>query len=297
VNRDELSRYSRNILLSEVGRSGQEKLNRSRVLVVGAGGLGSPLLLYLTAAGVGHIACFESDRLDLTNLQRQILYSTDGVGQSKADLAESRLRALNPEIELNFFRTRLVPATAREMVRGYDLVLDGSDNFPTRFLVNDVCLYHGIPLISGGILRFYGMVMGIDPGRTACYRCIFEHLPEPGSVPSCSAAGVLGAIAGVIGSLMAAEAIKFLLGFQKQRDKKSIMGRMLRLDLLTLEQRLTDLPENNECIYCRANKTGKPVFQIDDPDYYEMGCAAPFSLETLPPASLLHDESFHEKYS
>lgn len=283
MNRDELSRYSRNILLSEVGKAGQERLRASRVLVIGAGGLGSPLLLYLTAAGIGHIACVESDTLDLTNLQRQVLYSSEGVGQSKADLAEARLEALNPEIELRFIRQRLIPANALETVDGYDLVLDGSDNFPTRFLVNDLCMYRGIPLISGGILRFYGMLMGVEPGKTPCYRCVFEHQPEPGSVPSCSAAGVLGAVAGVIGSLMAAEAIKHLLGFGDSKARKTIMGRMLRMDLLTMEQRLTDLPENDECIYCQARKSGNPLFRADDPDYSDIICAIPFSLESLPP--------------
>lgn len=286
MNRDELSRYSRNILLSEVGRAGQERLKASRVLVIGAGGLGSPLLLYLTAAGIGHIACVESDTLDLTNLQRQVLYTTKGVGQSKADLAMAVLEALNPEIELAFIRQRLIPANALEIVDGYDLVLDGSDNFPTRFLVNDVCMFRRIPLISGGILRFYGMLMGVEPGKTPCYRCVFEHQPEPGSVPSCSAAGVLGAVAGVIGSLMAAEAIKYLLGFSDEsgdvKARKTIIGRMLRLDLLTLDQRLTDLPENDACIYCQARKSGNPLFRTDDPDYSNVVCAAPFSLESLP---------------
>ncbi len=280
MDRDELSRYSRNILLAEVGRAGQERLKASRLLVVGAGGLGSPLLLYLTAAGVGQIVCVESDTLDLTNLQRQVLFSTDGVGKAKAELAQKRLHDLNPEIDLTFIQERLRPDNALDIVDGFDLVLDGSDNFPTRFLVNDVCLYRSIPLISGGILRFYGMLLGMMPGKTPCYRCIFEHQPEPGSVPSCSAAGVLGAVAGVIGSLMAAEAMKHLLGFPQ-----TIMGRMLRVDLLSMQHRLTVLPENQDCPYCKACREGTPLFRLDDPDYADVSCAMPFSLDSLPPVS------------
>lgn len=271
LERDELTRYSRNILLEEIGRDGQERLKYSRVIVVGAGGLGSPALLYLAAAGVGNITLIEGDRLDLTNLQRQILYSTGEVGEPKATAAASRLRQLNPNVNVRTIADRLNPANAPDYLRDVDLVLDGTDNFPTRFLVNDVCVHQGLPLISGGILRFFGLVLGVQPGRTPCYRCLFEHPPEPGSVPSCSAAGVLGAVAGMVGSFMAAEACKVLLG-----AGMSILGRMVQVDLLDLEFRSSAMPECPPCPVCQARGAGLP-FDPDRSDYMELGCAEPWT--------------------
>lgn len=272
MNKDELSRYSRNILLSEIGRLGQERLGSSQVIVVGAGGLGSPLLYYLVAAGVGHIRCIENDTISLTNLQRQILYTSDDIGKLKSKVAESRLNQLNPNIDLQFDSRRLTPQNGPQILNRADLVLDGSDNFATRFLVNDLCQINRLPLISGGILRFYGMLLGVLPQKTPCYRCVFEHQPEPGSVPSCSAAGVIGAIAGTIGSLMAAEAIKYLVGMTP-----NIMGNMVRIDLKTMEFRMTELPKNPNCSYCNEPMSFNP----NDVDYFENQCATPFSIDNL----------------
>lgn len=272
MKKDELSRYSRNILLSEVGRAGQERLSSSRVIVVGAGGLGSPLLYYLAAAGVGHIECIEDDVVSLTNLQRQILYATADVGKLKSAVAEERLHQLNPNIDLKFYNERLNPQNGLQILNKTDLVLDGSDNFATRFLVNDICQLNHLPLISGGILRFYGMLLGVLPQETSCYRCIFEHQPEPGSVPSCSGAGVIGAIAGTIGSLMAAEAIKYLVGM-----KPNIMGNLIRIDLKTMEFRITELPKNPNCGYCKQ----RIDFNPNHVDYIDNQCVVPFSIDNL----------------
>lgn len=272
--RDEITRYSRNILLEEVGREGQERLGSARVLLVGGGGLGSPALLYLAAAGVGHITLVEGDRLDLTNLQRQILYSTDEVGQPKAEAASRRLAQLNPHVTVRAVGERLTPANALDHVRDVDLVLDGTDNFPTRFLVNDVCVHQGLPLISAGILRFFGLILGVRPGETPCYRCLFEGPPEPGSVPSCSSAGVLGAVAGIMGSFMAAEACKALLGIGR-----SIMGQMVQMDLLSLEFRHTAMPSCPSCPICQRQKSGLG-FDPDRPEYADLSCAEPWRAPT-----------------
>lgn len=212
LSRDEVTRYSRNILLPEVRRAGQEKLKDSRVLVVGAGGTGSPVLLYLAAAGVGHLRCVDSDVLDATNLQRQILYQQSDVGTEKSALAARRISALNPFVSVDFRRERFTEDTAPGLIQGMDLVIETADNFETKFAVNDACVAANIPFITGGILRFDGQVLCVEPVHSACYRCLFEAPPPPGSVPSCSAAGVLGAVAGTIGSVMAGEGLKYLLG-------------------------------------------------------------------------------------
>jgi len=244
--------------------------------VIGAGGLGGPLLLYLTAAGVGQIDCIENDVVDITNLQRQILFSTDDIGKSKSAAAENRLVSLNPHVQLRFIEKRLTALNATSLIQGYDLVIDGSDNFPTRFIVNDCCMLQSIPLISGGILRFYGMLLGVMPGKTPCYRCVFEHHPPEGTVPSCSAAGVLGATAGTIGSLMAAEALKFLAGIEK-----TIMGRLLRIDLLSMDYRLTDLPENPNCPCCQSYRDKTLSFNPENPDYTAPIALGMFSVKNL----------------
>lgn len=211
LSRDEVTRYSRNILLPEVRRAGQEKLKDASVLVVGAGGTGSPVLLYLAAAGVGRIRCVDSDVLDLTNLQRQVLYKESDVGVSKARLAHERLAELNPHLELECMETRFDASSASRLVEGAALVIETADNFETKFLVNDACLQSRLPFITGGILRFDGQILCVLPGQSACYRCLFEN-PPGSEVPSCAGAGVLGAVAGIIGSVMAGEALKILLG-------------------------------------------------------------------------------------
>lgn len=206
-----LERYSRNILLREVGIKGQRKLLRSRVLVVGAGGLGSPAGLYLAAAGVGTIGVVDSDVVELSNLQRQILHRTSGVGKSKAESARESLTALNPEVEVVAYPLRLGASNVFEIIEDYDVVIDGVDNFPARYLLNDACYFSRKPLVEAGILGFDGMVMTIKPGVGPCYRCVFPEPPPPGAVPACAEAGVLGALAGVIGAVQAVEALKLLL--------------------------------------------------------------------------------------
>ena len=252
LDKQELTRYSRHILLPEVRRAGQERLKAAHVFVVGAGGLGSPVLLYLAAAGVGRISFIESDELDLTNLQRQILYNTGDVGSSKADAAAARLRELNPHVELVALRERLSPENIARHLRPadappVDLIIETSDNFPTKFLVNDAAVLLGVPAILGGILRFEGQLMAVNPGQSACYRCIFRELPPDGAVPNCAEAGVLGAMAGTVGSLQAAEALKILTG-----AGEPLFGRMITVDLLSSRMRTLSLPRSESCPVCGA---------------------------------------------
>ena len=210
---EQIERYSRHILLPEVSGAGQQKLIESSAFVVGAGGLGSPALLYLAAAGVGKLGVADGDAVDLSNLQRQVVHGTSDLGTNKARSAEQTIRDINPDCDIQVFPERLTADNIRDTLRGYDVVLDGSDNFPTRFLVADCCWFERIPLISAAVLRFEGQLMTILPGSgNPCYRC---HIPEPppsGLVPSCQEAGVLGAVVGVMGSLQTAEALKLLMG-------------------------------------------------------------------------------------
>ncbi|MGD8238460.1 MAG: HesA/MoeB/ThiF family protein [Armatimonadota bacterium] len=210
---EQIERYSRHILLSEVGVEGQRKLLSASALVVGAGGLGSPALFYLAAGGVGRIGIIDSDVVELSNLQRQILHGTSDVGSSKALSAQATVTELNPDCQIDVFDRRLDAGNARELMRGYDVVLDGSDNFPTRFLVADCCRFEDVPLVSAAVLRFEGQLMTVLPGAgNPCYRCFFPEPPPPGMVPSCQEAGVLGAVVGALGTLQAVEALKVLLG-------------------------------------------------------------------------------------
>ncbi|HYE79287.1 MAG TPA: molybdopterin-synthase adenylyltransferase MoeB [bacterium] len=212
LREDQILRYSRHILLPEVGGIGQERLARARVLCVGAGGLGSPAILYLAAAGVGRLGIVDGDAVDLTNLQRQVLHGTPDVGVPKVESAARAVARLNPDVQVDGYPFRLDAGNARELIGRYELVLDGSDNFPTRFLVNDACYFAGVPLVSACVLRFSGYLSTFSyaPG-TPCYRCLYPAPPPVGSVPSCSEAGILGAIAGVMGTLQASEALKWLL--------------------------------------------------------------------------------------
>lgn len=261
LSRDELTRYSRNIFLEQIGRAGQERLKAARVFVIGAGGLGSPVLQYLAAAGVGHLACIDSDQLDLTNLQRQVLYSTADIGRPKALVAAERLQALNPDIEIQPIVDKFTPANALGYVRGYDLLIETSDNFPTKFLANDVAYFSRIPLVTGGILRFEGQVLAVDPGRSACYRCIFERVPPADAVPNCAQAGVIGALAGVVGSLQAAEALKILTG-----AGQSLAGHLLSLDLLETVVRRLAIARNDRCVLCGDHAE---IFSIEKKNYDE----------------------------
>jgi molybdopterin/thiamine biosynthesis adenylyltransferase len=209
---EQLERYSRHILLQDVGVEGQEKLLKSRILIVGAGGLGAPAALYLAAAGVGTIGIADGDRVEISNLQRQVVHFTDDIGVPKVESARKKMLAINPEIEVLAYDMCLRSDTVRDVIRGYDFVVDGTDNFPTKFLINDACVMENIPFSHGGILRFDGQTTTVIPGKSACYRCSFRKPPPPDAVPTCSQAGVLGAIAGMLGTIQAAEALKFITG-------------------------------------------------------------------------------------
>ena len=228
---DQIQRYSRHILLKEVGGTGQGKLLESRVLVIGAGGLGSPIGTYLAAAGVGTIGIVDDDKVDLSNLQRQILHHTPDVGKSKVESAQATIAMLNPDVKVEAHPCRLNAQNIRNIIRDYDFILEGTDNFPTKFLVNDACILENKPFNQGGILRFKGQTMTHVPG-SASYRCVYRQPPPPGAVPSCSEAGVLGAIAGILGTIQAAEALKYITG-----AGELLTNRILTFDALTMEFR------------------------------------------------------------
>ena len=242
---DQLERYSRHIILKEVGVRGQKKLLESRVLVIGAGGLGSPAALYLAAAGVGTIGIVDADAVDLSNLQRQILHSTPDVGRAKVESARETLEALNPEVAVRVLRARVNADNILECIRDYDFILDGTDNFPAKFLINDACVIAGKPFSHAGIIRFQGQLMTYVPGRGPCYRCVFENPPPPEAVPTCSQAGIIGAMGGVIGSLQAMEAIKYLVGISTL-----LTGFLLTYDALTTSLRKIPLPLRKNCAVC-----------------------------------------------
>lgn len=242
----ELARYDRHIILNEVGREGQEKLKASRVLLIGSGGLGSPLALYLVAAGVGVVGIVDFDRVDESNLQRQILHGTEQVGMLKVDSAKKRLNDLNPFVEVVTHEVRLSSQNALSILKDYDLVIDGTDNFATRYLVNDACVILGKPNVYGSIFRFEGQVSLFDPGDSGpCYRCLYPDPPPPSMVPSCAEGGVLGVLPGVIGTLQATEAVKFLLG-----TGQSLNGRLLTFDALKMKFREMKFRRNPNCPVC-----------------------------------------------
>jgi molybdopterin-synthase adenylyltransferase len=252
--KQQLDRYARHIILPGVGAAGQQKLLGAKILVIGAGGLGSPILLYLAAAGVGTLGVVDFDTVDLTNLQRQILHSTPDVGKSKTLSAKESLERLNPDVKVEIYRERLSSQNAREIFRNYDLVIDGSDNFPTRYLVNDACVFEKKPLIYGAISQFEGqlslfnVITGSDsdkPSKSPCYRCLFPVPPKAGTILSCAEAGVFGVLPGVVGSLMATEAVKFILGLGE-----SLAGTLLHYDGLYNEMRRVTIKRNPKCIVC-----------------------------------------------
>ena len=244
----EMLRYSRHLLLPEVGVSGQRKLKAARVLTVGAGGLGSPLTLYLAAAGVGTIGIVDFDVVDLTNLQRQIVHGTSTLGRPKLDSAEERLNDLNPNVRIERHETRLTSENALEILREYDVVVDGTDNFPTRYLVNDACVLLGKPNVYGSIFRFEGQASLFYAAKGPCYRCLYSEPPPPGLVPSCAEGGVLGVLPGIIGSIQALETIKWIIG-----AGSSLLGRLLLFDALKLRFRELELRKDPACPICGTN--------------------------------------------
>lgn len=249
-NDEQIQRYSRQIILPEIGGKGQKKLGRARVLIVGAGGLGSPAALYLAAAGIGTIGIIDGDRVDLSNLHRQILHHTPDVGQPKVQSAREKMSALNPDVNIVTYNERLTAGNAMNLLKDYDVVLDGTDNFSTKFLINDACFFARIPLVHGGILRFDGQVFTIIPGETACYRCIHRQPPPTGLIPSCQEAGVLGVLAGVIGTIQATEALKLILGIGRP-----LTNRWLIYDALTSRFREARVRRQENCPLCGPRAT------------------------------------------
>jgi adenylyltransferase/sulfurtransferase len=250
LSQDELVRYARHLSLPDVGREGQERLGAARIVIIGAGGLGSPAALYLAAAGVGTLGIVDADRVELSNLQRQILHGTAGVGSPKVVSATERIAALNPHVHVEPHELRLDAAQAADLLQRYDVVLDGSDNFPTRYLVNDTCVWLGKPLVYGSIFRFEGQVSVFDASRGPCYRCLYAEPPPPELVPNCAEGGVLGVLPGIIGSLQALEALKLVLGIGD-----SLVGRLVLFDALALAFRELRLRKDPDCPVCGARPT------------------------------------------
>jgi len=279
---EELRRYSRHLLLPEVGLAGQRRLRSARVLIVGTGGLGAPAALYLAAAGVGTLGLVDFDTVDASNLQRQLLYSTADVGRRKLDAARDRLAGLNPGVRVVPHEQRLDSTNALEIVRQYDVVLDGTDNFPTRYLVNDASVLTGVPNVYGSIYRFEGQVSVFDASRGPCYRCLYPEPPPPDLVPSCAEAGVLGVLPGVVGVLQATEAVKLLLGIGEP-----LIGRLLLYDALAMSFRELKLRKNPECALCSPRATQKGL--IDYPAFCGVpapGAAVPSGVPEIAPKEL-----------
>ncbi len=248
LTEEERLRYARHLVLPEIGEEGQEALKASSMVIVGAGGLGSPAALYLAAAGVGRIGLVDFDDVDVTNLQRQILYGTKDVGTAKLDAARRRLQDLNPHIRIETHAAALSSSNALEILRGHDVILDGTDNFPTRYLVNDASVLLGIPNAYGSIYRFDGQVSVFGAKGGPCYRCLYPEPPPPDLVPSCAVGGVLGVLPGVVGTLQAIEAIKLVTGIGV-----SLAGRLLLFDALSMEMRQLRLKKNPQCVVCGEN--------------------------------------------
>ena len=248
LTEQEFHRYARHLIMDEIGEEGQEKLLNSKVLVVGAGGLGAPVLMYLAAAGIGVLGVIDDDEVDITNLQRQIIHMTNRVGDQKVISASDTIAAINPGIRVITYNYRLKAENAFDLIKEYDLIIDGSDNFETRYLINDLCYFLKKPLISAALLRFEGHLYTFrrnDSHKTACYRCIFDEAPPDDLVPRCEEAGILGVIAGVMGSLQATEALKEILGIGE-----SLAGRFLIYDALATSFHSIKLPHNPNCPLC-----------------------------------------------
>ncbi|MCX8031701.1 MAG: molybdopterin-synthase adenylyltransferase MoeB [Thermodesulfovibrionales bacterium] len=268
LTNDEIYRYSRHLLMPEVGVTGQKRLKKASVLIIGTGGLGSPVALYLAAAGVGKIGLVDFDIVDESNLQRQIIHSTSSVGYPKLISAKKRLSELNPFIEIELYDTVLTSANALEIIKDYDVVIDGTDNFPTRYLLNDTCVILNKPLIYGSIFRFEGQLSVFYSSEGPCYRCLFQEPPPHGLVPSCAEGGVFGVLPGVIGTLQATEAIKFII-----QQGNLLIGRLLLYDALNLRFREINIRKDPNCPICGDNPT---IRQLID---YEAFCNIPTTEE------------------
>jgi adenylyltransferase/sulfurtransferase len=267
LSNEEIRRYSRHLLIPEVGLEGQKKLKAARVLVIGTGGLGSPVAMYLAAAGVGHIGLVDYDVVDFSNLQRQIIHGTSALDQYKVESGKARMLDINPQIEVEVYNVLFTSENALEIAKGYDLILDGTDNFPTRYLVNDVSVMLGIPNVYGSIFRFDGQLSVFnDTPEAPCYRCLFPEPPPPGLVPSCAEGGVLGVLPGTIGTMQATEGLKILLGLGA-----SLSGKLLLYDALSMSFETVKLRKNPNCPMCGEHPT---ITELID---YEAFCGVPMN--------------------
>jgi molybdopterin/thiamine biosynthesis adenylyltransferase/rhodanese-related sulfurtransferase len=276
LTREELARYSRHLILPDVGVEGQKRLKAARVLLVGAGGLGSPLALYLSAAGVGTLGIVDFDKVDVTNLQRQVVHGTADVGRSKIDSAAERIYDINPYVHVERFETRLTSENALEIIREFDIVVDGTDNFATRYLVNDACVILGKPNVYGSIFRFEGQASVLATPEGPCYRCLFREPPPPGLVPSCAEGGVLGVLPGLVGTIQATEAIKLILGIGEP-----LIGRLLLVDALTAQFRTVKIRRDPTCPACGTHE----IQELIDYDAF-CGAPEPLTVKELTPREL-----------
>jgi adenylyltransferase/sulfurtransferase len=259
LTHDEIMRYSRHLIMPEVGVAGQKKLKASSVLIVGVGGLGSPLAMYLAAAGIGHLGLVDYDVVDFSNLQRQVIHGTSDAGRPKIESARDRLKDVNPYVEVDTYNVSLTSENARNILEGYDLVVDGTDNFPTRYLLNDVCIFTGKPFVFGGIFRFYGQVSVFCTSEGPCYRCLFPSPPPADSVPSCAEGGVLGFLPGTIGTIQASEVLKIILGIGR-----SLQGRLLTYNALEVDFRIFNIEKDPECPVCGETPSIKELMDYEE---------------------------------
>jgi adenylyltransferase/sulfurtransferase len=256
---DQIKRYSRHIILPEVGGKGQRKLLEASVLLIGAGGLSSPCGYYLAAAGVGHLGFIDMDVVDMSNLQRQILHNTDRIGMLKTESAKETINNLNPDVQVKTYQERLTSNNIMDIIKDYDIVVDGCDNFPTRYLVNDACIMSKKPNVHGSVFKFEGQATVFKPFEGPCYRCLYPEPPPPGMVPSCQEAGVLGVLPGIIGTIQAIEAIKLILGIGN-----SLVSRLLIFDGLRMSFRELHLKKNKDCPLCGENPTIKELIDYQE---------------------------------
>ncbi len=281
---EEIKRYSRHLIMPEVGMAGQARLRQAKVLLIGAGGLGAPLGMYLAASGIGRLGLVDFDVVDLSNLQRQVLYSSGDVGRSKLEVAQERLAGINPHIRIDVHETRLSAENALELFGAYDVIADGTDNFPTRYLVNDACVILGKPNVYGSIFRFEGQASVFYAKEGPCYRCLYPEPPPPGLVPSCAEGGVLGVLPGIVGTIQAMETIKLILG-----AGDSLVGRLLLFDALKMSFRELKLRKNPECVLCGKNATSTELIDYEQfcgISVDETASAAASNVPTISPEDL-----------
>ncbi len=270
LTNEEILRYSRHLILPEVGKAGQEKLKAAKILLIGSGGLGSPNALYLSAAGIGTIGLIDFDVVDHTNLQRQLLFGSDAVGKPKVEAAKKRIQEVNPNVNVITYNTLLSSQNAMDIIKDYDLVIDGTDNFPTRYLVNDACVFLGKTNVYGSIFRFDGQATLFKPKAGPCYRCLYPEPPPPGEVPSCAEGGVLGILPGLVGMIQASEALKYFLG-----KGDSLVGRLLQISVLDMTFREVQIRRDPQCPVCGDNPT---ITALID---YQQFCGVPVGQESV----------------